>query len=320
LKNTTQPRLWLEVTLLGLLPSSHTSQTVVVASPTATTTATPTVNRQPVAVTPAVTPVKPSVSPSPSVESAKREVESGKREEVNSPPPPATNDLNGIWQAFLGYLSPLTSTLMQQQGQLANLQENAAYINLKSEPLLRMAKGKQAELESALQKVCQRQIRVHLQVGTSQPIPPSASPSQPSKKVSPPSPPKEKPHIAPPPATHPSPKVTTTPITTPTTHQAPKPAPPPPSSTPSNPSPATPSQPITDQEISTAIESFAKAFSGEIVDLDYPEDEVILDSSVETETVTTPPDVKESDSTPQPQPTRIKGRPQLTEDEEDIPF
>ncbi|MGK7943710.1 MAG: DNA polymerase III subunit gamma/tau, partial [Microcystaceae cyanobacterium] len=103
LKNTTQPRLWLEVTLLGLLPSSHTSQTVVVASPTATATATPTVNRQPVAVTP----VKPSVSPSPPVESAKREVESGKREEVNSPPPPATNDLNGIWQAFLGYLSPM---------------------------------------------------------------------------------------------------------------------------------------------------------------------------------------------------------------------
>jgi DNA polymerase-3 subunit gamma/tau len=200
----------------------------------------------------------------------------------------------------------MTTTLMQQQAQLVSLQENAAYISLKSEPLMRIAKGKQTELESALQQVCQRQIRVHLQVGNSQPTPTASQKSEVRSQNFTPSPP------APP---SPSPR----PPSAPSSPSSPS------SQTPPSPSPVTQPQTVTDEEFSTAIASFAKAFDGEIVDLDYPEDEgqnevksddnlSILDASnsKKMETVTVSPALKD-----QP---RIKGRPQVVEDEEDLEF
>lgn len=56
IKNTTQPRLWLEVTLLGLLPSANTQTAAPSLAPITTPTASPTNHRPPT----------PSSSPTPS--------------------------------------------------------------------------------------------------------------------------------------------------------------------------------------------------------------------------------------------------------------
>lgn len=79
-KNTTQPRLWLEVTLLGLLPSTLAAQTVAV-SPDARSVLPARIDSQPTA---ASVPTAPAKSPSPHVPVS-----------AANPPPVASPEQNG---------------------------------------------------------------------------------------------------------------------------------------------------------------------------------------------------------------------------------
>ena len=158
LKNTTQPRLWLEVTLLGLLPQAQVIPLVATVAPSRPQTS---AERPPEVITapaPVNEPIKPPViTPTTSVAVPQTEVKT------------VTSDDNHeqIWQRVLEVMEPPTTrTLLRQHGSLFSMEESSAYLSISSEQLLKMARLRLTNIESAFEAAFQRRIKVHLQVGS----------------------------------------------------------------------------------------------------------------------------------------------------------
>jgi DNA polymerase-3 subunit gamma/tau len=171
LKNTSQPRLWLEVTLLSLLASAHQpiAQPQVNLKTAAPQQETPPISPQPTPIQPP--PIKTEIpQPKPSQETTKSQTSTP---ESVTPAAPAKPEETGteiasteeIWQAVLKQLSGLTQALVKSHFQLISLEENVARIAVKTEPLLKHAQGKVNEIEAAFTSVFHRKIKVHFQVG-----------------------------------------------------------------------------------------------------------------------------------------------------------
>lgn len=158
LKNTTQPRLWLEVTLLGLLPQAQVIPLVATAAPSRPQTSAERPTEMITAPVPVNEPIKPAVITSTtSVAVPKTEVKT------------VTSDDNHeqIWQQVLEVMEPPTTrTLLRQHGSLFSRSESSAYVSISSEQLLKMARLRLTNIESAFEAVFQRRIKVHLQVGS----------------------------------------------------------------------------------------------------------------------------------------------------------
>ena len=148
IKNTTQPRLWLEVTLMGLLPAleakSQKSEIRIQDSE---------VRSQKSEVSSQQPTVRTDLKPEISLPT-----------ERSTPPSSATSQ---IWEAVLQRLSLLTQSLIQHHCYLLHLDENVARIGIKTEPLLKHAQTKIGELESAFQSVLSRSIQVRIQIASS---------------------------------------------------------------------------------------------------------------------------------------------------------
>jgi DNA polymerase-3 subunit gamma/tau len=189
LKNTTQPRLWLEVTLLQLLPAASrepASPPVAASSPPAKATPAPAQQEhrngaKQAAKEPANGSATPKPQPSPPVEPPAVQSE---------PPPPATPatepmakeetqetaaetketesiDLPGLWQQILDGLSKrATRELLRQQCRLLSFspQERTAVVGVNSKGLLKVAQRKLSELESAFSQIQGEKIRISLEV------------------------------------------------------------------------------------------------------------------------------------------------------------
>jgi DNA polymerase-3 subunit gamma/tau len=158
LKNTTQPRLWLEVTLLGLLPQAQVIPLVATVAPSRPQTS---AERPPVVITapaPVNEPIKPPViTPTTSVAVPKTEVKTVAGDDNHEQ----------IWQQVLEVMEPPTTrTLLRQHGSLFSRSESSAYLSISSEQLLKMARLRLTNIESAFEVVFQRRIKVHLQVGS----------------------------------------------------------------------------------------------------------------------------------------------------------
>jgi DNA polymerase-3 subunit gamma/tau len=170
IKNTTQPRLWLEITLLGLLPDALKTQAPVVQE-------TRRVSSSPVA-TPASIPT-PTASPTPTTFTSETRIQPTVTETPQNPiqSPPSTgenpphfealsgdSDLTEIWQQLLNHLQPLgTQQLFKQHGRLIEFRESFARVAMKSAPLLKIAQDKVVNLEAAFQRLFNRAIRVKLE-------------------------------------------------------------------------------------------------------------------------------------------------------------
>jgi len=196
IKNTTQPRLWLEVTLLGLLPSairthqqpaaesakniapsqihppqsragtgapplqSGGSQTSNIEQPPAAKPQNPPPTSQPVANLTESTP--PAAIPAP--------VPTAETNHTNYSP---TNwadeiDLNRVWEQVLDRVRPHgTQSLLRQHGQLVIFSNNTAHVKISSQPLLNMVKDKVANIEEAFLQIFNR--RVTVKVGLTNP-------------------------------------------------------------------------------------------------------------------------------------------------------
>jgi DNA polymerase-3 subunit gamma/tau len=188
-KNTTQPRLWLEVTLLGLLPAvieggsvkPEAFQPQVLRSgqvippqtaPTHSTTPTaPTVQppREPLPepITRAAPPSEPISVPDTPSEALASETPAPDRPKTADLQPTANLDVNleQMWQELLRVLQPLgTQALFKQQGRLLALTETTAKIGITSQPLFKMAQLRVANLEAALEQLMQKSIKVSLEV------------------------------------------------------------------------------------------------------------------------------------------------------------
>ena len=179
IKNTTQPRLWLEVTLLGLLPSAlskvqqfekpetreinHNIKTTPKNSPQPST-------RQPI-----------SAQPKQQVPEAKEVPPTSKNEEIFTP---STNykvknnqpdsletfnieresELNDIWRRVLGEVKPSTQALLNQQVILLECNNQLARIGISSKNLEKIIVSKIPNIEAAFEKIFHSSVKVKVEV------------------------------------------------------------------------------------------------------------------------------------------------------------
>ena len=145
LRQSVQPRLWLEVLLLGLLAEPATTQPAA-ASPPTTPVAPPAPT--PSAAAPAATPAieaptpspKPAPPPSPELPT------------VSTPAPAASTNLPELWQQILGSLElPSTRMLLSQQAQLVRLDANRAVVQVAGN-WMGMVQSRASLLEQAVAK------------------------------------------------------------------------------------------------------------------------------------------------------------------------
>ncbi|NCR70125.1 MAG: DNA polymerase III subunit gamma/tau [Microcystis aeruginosa LG13-12] len=178
LKNTTQPRLWLEVTLLGLLPQAQVIPLVATVAPSRPQTSTERPTEMITAPAPVNEPIKPAViTPTTSVEVPKTEVKTVAGDDNHEQ----------IWQQVLEVMEPPTTrTLLRQHGSLFSRSESSAYLSISSEQLLKMARLRLTNIESAFEAVFQRRIKVHLQVGSATAAMAAEVSQSPAAKILPP--------------------------------------------------------------------------------------------------------------------------------------
>lgn len=189
LKNTTQPRLWLEITLMGLLPSAISSQSHGV-SPAVSPRKIETVRAESVGAiaptlgqprqTPPVPPA-PTVAPQPDIsvsDSLQRDqgdqglqgaIEPEPEPPVDNSPEllsnqPVDSNLNQIWQQIIAHLHPLSKALLNEHGQLLGFNGQEAQIGISSDKLVKIAQNQLKNIEKAFADVFHQQVRVTLEV------------------------------------------------------------------------------------------------------------------------------------------------------------
>jgi DNA polymerase III subunit gamma/tau len=288
IRNTTQPRLWLEVTLMGLLPSAQgaiaqtQSQNTSSAQPfiPLRTTITPQVLPQPPKTNPTVQdpaqalsiptqesppipqiskvaePSAPSISPLPAIETP---ISSGSDDIENFAS--VGYDLDQMWQSILSMLpTPTKWVFIQIQAHILTIDSGSVKIGLagkRDETTKNIVVQKRPELEEVFAKHLQRPIKVMFSFVST---PPQAEPV----KAAAPLP--ISPAIAPPPVTYQNPNppsVSNTPATPPTVPQV-NVAPP----NHVNSSPTQPKGYVGMSEDDRVIKNLADLFNGQIVDLD----------------------------------------------------
>jgi DNA polymerase-3 subunit gamma/tau len=197
-KNTTQPRLWLEVALIGLLPANQgiTSQ---VASPKLAinpqisqlsngfkAVVQAGVERQDIEKVDSPISSPPPISPPPQPARAEQEAEADQELEVaeaeeleTAGTNPATSiSLEQMWQTLIGILQPPgTQALFKQQGRLLALEAETARIGITSQPLFKMAQLRVANLETAFAQLVNHPVRVSLEVVAAQATASSGTPA-----------------------------------------------------------------------------------------------------------------------------------------------
>ncbi|WP_392345476.1 DNA polymerase III subunit gamma/tau [Parasynechococcus sp.] len=154
LRQSVQPRLWLEVLLLGLLAEPVATQSAAAAPaprqpestqpaaaiPTTTPVATP----APAAAAPATEAITPSPKPTPAL--------SPELPMVSTPAPAASTNLPELWQQILGSLElPSTRMLLSQQAQLVHLDANRAVVQVAGN-WMGMVQSRASLLEQAVAK------------------------------------------------------------------------------------------------------------------------------------------------------------------------
>jgi DNA polymerase-3 subunit gamma/tau len=200
-KNTTQPRLWLEVTLMGLLPSAiaqtHVSTNGIArqpslpngrqllnqesALPQKAAAPNPPQLKPPAANASPPPAIAPSPPPSPSANGTQPTVDQRQADfqpneeaipaaDLNSPVasslPVETVGLGDIWQETLKHVQPFsTQTLLRQQACLLSLTDQEATIGIIAQ-WLKTAKTKISNLEAAFEKSLGRLVRVNLEIAT----------------------------------------------------------------------------------------------------------------------------------------------------------
>jgi len=304
IKNTTQPRLWLEVTLLSLLSPDASAQPVlpsvlpkIKAAATAPNTKATALLVLPSELSPPQSPQTGGLSEPSLAQRSPIEAELGEKadetvEELSDVPalPPALEvpampivtetNLEQIWFSILGLLQPPgTRELFKQQGRLLALEPEMARVGITSQPLFKMAQMRVANLEAAFAQLEEHPVKVSLEVVAALATSPTAS-----------SPPKS----SSPPAGQPQafPNSSNGTVSEASTAYKPEPPTPKPSpvsqpqaqtySLPQEPSlPDTPAQWPAEDAVSRAAKSFAQMFNGQIVSgaepEPHPSETVILD-------------------------------------------
>ena len=208
LRQSVQPRLWLEVLLLGLLAEAVATQpTTAATAPVAAHAPAPAAAPRPTEV-PAPSP-KPAPAASPELPA------------VSNPAPPSSTNLPELWQQILGSLElPSTRMLLSQQAQLVRLDANRAVVQVAGN-WMGMVQSRASLLEQAVATALGGNRQLVLETGSSTinapvaaPAPPApvvTLPASPTPTPAPPSPPDPRPTASVQPATNPEPTSTNQP-------------------------------------------------------------------------------------------------------------
>ena len=149
IKNTTQPRLWLEITLLNLLPSANrvvtTTNAVVTPTPIAPSSPTPTAQKK--------------VSPTPPVanESQPSTIQPQQPSPPETPTPPITSNLEFTSleelkeKVAVTIESVMTKSFLLQQCSIIDYQSTVITIGVIKEIFLKLSKQHQPAMEKSLQ-------------------------------------------------------------------------------------------------------------------------------------------------------------------------
>jgi DNA polymerase-3 subunit gamma/tau len=248
LRQSVQPRLWLEVLLLGLLAEP------VAAQPTT----------QSAAATPAAPPAEaPAPSPKPAP-AASPELPT-----VSTPAPTPSTNLPELWQQILGSLElPSTRMLLSQQAQLVRLDANRAVVQVAGN-WMGMVQSRASLLEQAVATALGGNRQLVLEAGGSTITAPVAAPAPPAPVITQPVSPAPTP--APPSTPVPAPTATAPPTTAATAKEptvSVKPA--------TNPEPASTSTAQPPPELPSGLDRNARQladfFNGQVLDIDQPVD------------------------------------------------
>ena len=245
LRQSVQPRLWLEVLLLGLLaepsPSPTTAAVAVASTPPPVSAPVTAPAAQPAAAA-AAAPEQPVVPP--------------------PAPTPSSGDLPELWQQILGSLElPSTRMLLSQQAHLVRLDANRVVVQVAGN-WMSMVQSRSALLEQAVAKALGGNRQLLLEPGSGAVPPPAAAPPKPV--VQPPAPVAS---VTPPP---PAPvTAATTPRPAPETKPEPRAKPQEPTQTPpSNISETTPAEPVASSGLDRQAKNLADFFNGQVVDVE----------------------------------------------------
>lgn len=195
IKHTTQPRLWLEITLLSLLNKSnivpvnsdrYTSSKKTIPNGANSTQSITSKNENKdrnVAPSETINAVSQNESTqqkiTPPSENSSQPIQTVSQTDgqlTNRTSVSQSNSLSNsteeqavIWQQVVECIHPpTTQALLRQYCHLISLDESAALVGITSPPLHKMHKGKVPNIETAFAKVCQRKIKVTLEVAPKQ--------------------------------------------------------------------------------------------------------------------------------------------------------
>lgn len=198
IKNTTQPRLWLEVTLLGLLPSAIRTQQQQIYPPQPPLakggSQTSNIEQSSAQIQPSQpsrqsggsqtynieqSSIHNSQNPVPTSQAIPNRIEPQSPTPISAPIPTAetnatnysqTNsaseiDLNQVWQEVLTRVDPYsTKEMLRQHGHLVSFSNDVASVKMNTQNLLDLVKGKKANIEAAFLAFLNRRIEVQLGV------------------------------------------------------------------------------------------------------------------------------------------------------------
>ncbi len=177
IKNTTQPRLWLEVTLLGLLPSALATSRVTVEHLPQQQITRETSKNISVQTTPKTSPEaksQPPISLPPERKiSEAKEIPAASKNEENLVNSEAVNinseavNLEETWQKVLGEIKLSSQALLRQpQPQVTLLEFNnqVARISVSSDKWQKMVMSKVTDIEAAFKKVFNASVKVKVEV------------------------------------------------------------------------------------------------------------------------------------------------------------
>ncbi|WP_199329207.1 DNA polymerase III subunit gamma/tau [Leptolyngbya sp. FACHB-1624] len=248
LRNSTQPRLWLEVTLMGLLSASTStvpSQPITpsIKASVSKPIANPSISK-PIAepIAEPIEPVQPVVEPEPEPVQAVQPRE----------PESADGDLDRLWQTIISKVQPFgTQALFKQHGTLLSYNGDAIQIGI-PEKLLPMAQSRSKSILAALTKTFEKEIKLSLVIAPTLDTPTAPLPE--SKVEEPPKPTVSKP-------TSPSPAPPQPIVEAPIEE--------PPQDVPLS------RADWDEDEVTRAARILAEAFNGELIDAEEPEIEIL---------------------------------------------
>ncbi len=158
LKHTTQPQLWLEIAVLGLLSvNSLPPQVASQPIPASRAMAAPPPSPPP--------PSNPLQNVSPSIQPPLATTVASPPAAIAAPPDAiGTEDLASTWERVLQQLLPASRDLFRPFGKLISLSDIHAIVAMKSSTMQTIAAGKVPELAKVFSSICGRSIAVKLEV------------------------------------------------------------------------------------------------------------------------------------------------------------